>query len=43
MKMKRSLLSKITAMQQSEWLMPVLMTLTLLFAVIGAIGCTPHH
>ena len=41
--MKSKLLSKITAMQQSVWLMPALMTVTLLGAVLGAIGCTPHH
>ena len=43
MKMKSSQFGKINAMQQSDWVKPALMTLTLLFAVLGAIGCAPHH
>jgi hypothetical protein len=43
MKMKNSLLSQISAMQQSRWMRPVLTTLALLVAVLGVTGCQPHH
>ena len=43
MKMKCYLLSKINAEQQSKWMRPALMTLTLLVAVLGVTGCNPHH
>ena len=42
MKMKNNLLGKITAMQQSKWLMPALMTLALVAAILGVTGCSDH-
>ena len=39
----KNILSKINAMQQSEWLRAGLMTLALVVAVLGVTGCSPHH
>ena len=41
--MKSKVLSKISAIQQSKWLMPTLMALALVAAVLGVTGCKPHH
>ena len=41
--MKSKVLSKISAIQQSKWLMPTLMALALVVAVLGVTGCKPHH
>ena len=40
--MKNNLVGKITAMQQSKWLMPALMTLALVVALLGVTGCSTH-
>ena len=42
MKMKNNLLGKISAMQQSKWLMPTLMALALVAAILGVTGCSDH-
>lgn len=43
MKIKNNLLSKIIAVTQSKWIPPALMTMALIFAVLGVTGCKPHH
>ena len=44
MKMKNNLLGKISALQQSKWLMPALMALAIVVTILGVTGCgTPHH
>ncbi len=43
MKMKNTVISLIIAVTQSKWIRPALMTLAILTAVLGVIGCKPHH
>jgi hypothetical protein len=43
MKTTHSLLSKLNAIQQSNWIRPVLMMLAILVAVLGVAGCHTDH
>lgn len=41
--MKNKLNMVIIAATQSKWTRPALMMLALLLAVLGVVGCEPHH
>ena len=43
MKTNHNLLGKIITVTQSKWMRPALLALAILVAVLGVVGCKPHH
>ena len=42
MKTKNNLISNISPMKQSKWILPALMASALVVAFLGVTGCSPH-
>lgn len=43
MKTNHNLLGTIFTVTQSKWMRPALLALAILVAVLGVVGCKPHH
>jgi len=43
LKMKSKIPNRFILIQNSEWMRPALMTLALVFVVLGVDACKPHH